>query len=323
MLDGEAFGAEVVDLVKGYVERTVAPLLSRIDEIERRSPVLADGQLEKIVERVTAAVPKPENGKDANPTLIQQMVENAVSALPTPKDGEPGRDADPNEVSQMVAAAVAALPPAKDGESVDTETVRGMIVEAVAREMALLPPPKDGENASVEDIRPVIRQEVEREIAGIPLPKDGVGLAGALIDRTGALIITLSDGSTRELGPVVGQDADMAALQRLIVESVERIPAPKNGQDGFGFDDLSVEPLGERGFVLKFVQGERTKEFSFDFPVVLDRGVFKADGTYERGDAVTWGGSLWIAQRSTSSKPGDGDDWRLAVKRGRDGKPAS
>jgi integrin beta 3 len=53
---------------------------------------------------------------------------------------------------------------------------------------------------------------------------------------------------------------------------------------------------------------------------VLDAGVWK-EGVYQRGDAVTHGGSLWIAQQDTSTKPDTPQcDWRLAVKRGRDGK---
>jgi hypothetical protein len=54
---------------------------------------------------------------------------------------------------------------------------------------------------------------------------------------------------------------------------------------------------------------------------VLDRGVWRA-GCYERGDGVTYAGSLFIAQRETtdSEKPGQSDGWRLAVKRGRDGQ---
>lgn len=34
----------------------------------------------------------------------------------------------------------------------------------------------------------------------------GVGVAGALIDRSGVLVLTLSDGTTRDLGSVVGKD---------------------------------------------------------------------------------------------------------------------
>jgi integrin beta 3 len=37
------------------------------------------------------------------------------------------------------------------------------------------------------------------------------------------------------------------------------------------------------------------------------------------GDAVSHGGSLFVARAETSAKPGKNDDWQLAVKRGRDG----
>jgi hypothetical protein len=58
---------------------------------------------------------------------------------------------------------------------------------------------------------------------------------------------------------------------------------------------------------------------------VLDRGVYKHDAPYSPGDAVTWAGSIWIAQRRDDSipygKPGTPNSgWRLAVKAGRDAR---
>lgn len=51
-------------------------------------------------------------------------------------------------------------------------------------------------------------------------------------------------------------------------------------------------------------------------------GVHDAGEAYESGDAVTHGGSLWIAKERTSAKPGADSTWQLAVKRGKDGKDA-
>ena len=51
------------------------------------------------------------------------------------------------------------------------------------------------------------------------------------------------------------------------------------------------------------------------------RGVWQP-GTYERGSAVTWEGSLWICRMETTAKPGTNADWQLAVKRGSPGKDA-
>jgi Collagen triple helix repeat (20 copies) len=55
--------------------------------------------------------------------------------------------------------------------------------------------------------------------------------------------------------------------------------------------------------------------------IVLDAGVWKEGASYAAGDAVTWAGSLFIAQTATTAKPEDkSGDWRLAVKRGHDGR---
>ncbi|MDX0182714.1 hypothetical protein GOC16_17940 [Sinorhizobium meliloti] len=143
--------------------------------------------------------------------------------------------------------------------------------------------------------------ELEKRLAeaeGRPAP---VSVAGALIDRTGSLVITMSDGSTKSIGPVVGKDGDP-------------------GNDGLGFDDLDAAYDGEKTITLTFMRGERVKEFAFTMPVVIDRGVYRDGSEYKAGDGVTWGGSFWIAQKDTSAKPDAGDDWRLSVKRGRDGK---
>lgn len=99
-----------------------------------------------------------------------------------------------------------------------------------------------------------------------------------------------------------------------------------NGKDGLGFDDLNVEYDGERTFTLKFSRGDETKAFPFTVPFVLDRGVYTDTKAYTTGDAVSWGGSMWIAKAPTSGiKPDEATSmgkmaWRLAVKRGREGK---
>jgi collagen type III alpha len=94
------------------------------------------------------------------------------------------------------------------------------------------------------------------------------------------------------------------------------------GKDGLGFEDIRCDYDGERTCTIKFIRGEQVKSFEMKMPITLDRGVWHA-GDYERGDGVTWNGSWWICQADTQTKPGDSNsDWRLAVKRGRDGKDA-
>jgi hypothetical protein len=54
--------------------------------------------------------------------------------------------------------------------------------------------------------------------------------------------------------------------------------------------------------------------------VVLDAGVWTEGRFYLPGDAVSHLGSLTIAQVETSEKPGKSDHWRLAVRKGADGR---
>ena len=58
-------------------------------------------------------------------------------------------------------------------------------------------------------------------------------------------------------------------------------------------------------------------------PTFKYRGVHVVGQQYSPGDFVTDGGCLWYAHRSTVQRPGDGPDWQLAVRKGRDGKDAT
>lgn len=59
-------------------------------------------------------------------------------------------------------------------------------------------------------------------------------------------------------------------------------------------------------------------------PVMIDAGVFDDAKTYSPGSFVSYQGSGWAAQVKTKGvRPGDGTIWRLAVKKGRDGKDAT
>ena len=110
----------------------------------------------------------------------------------------------------------------------------------------------------------------------------------------------------RELEPIFSR------LKELEEQSGIRAPS---------LDDLEVVQESERKIIFRFSRGGSVKEFPISFPVLIDRGVYKADLQYEKGDGVTYGGSFWICQKDRpGSKPGEDSDWRLAVKRGRDAK---
>lgn len=267
-------------------------------------------------EEVAAFVPAPAPGKDADPETIKAAVAEEVARqiadLPPPAaPAEPDLEAVAADVTRRlegaikteIATTVAALPQAPKAED-----VAALVKMPTAEEVAALVPPAepgapglDGSSVSVDDVRPLIEEAVAKAVAEIPAPKDGVGLAGALIDRVGNLVLTLTDGATKSLGLVIGKDG-----------------AP--GRDAFGLDDFEVID-GHEAFTLRFVRGDAVKEFTLAKPTLADhyRGVWK-QGPHKAGSIVTWGGSIWLAKRDTEDRPESSDAWSLIVKKGRDGR---
>lgn len=121
--------------------------------------------------------------------------------------------------------------------------------------------------------------------------KDGVGITDAIVNSEGVLVLTFTDGETKSVGRVVGKDG-----------------AP--GRDGR--DGAPGGPPGPPG-----PEGPAGK----DGTSIFDAGVWTQSADYSRGAGVTYGGSFWLSQEDgNKEKPGTGRAWRLAVKKGRDGK---
>lgn len=276
---------------------------------------------ELVIEEISS-IPKPKDGEDGKDfdieecrVLIKNLVDEAVSLIPKPKDGEDGEDGVTledckNYICNTINDAIANLPKPKDGEpgkDINMEEVLTIIKTLVENAVDKIPKPKDGEDGksiSEEEIQKLVTNAID----AIPKPKDGepgkdgINLADAMIDQDGNLVLIKSNGEAKQLGRIKGQDGEP-------------------GKDGIGFDDLSFEYDGERGLKLIWTKGDVIKECDVILHGIIDRGVFKEGTSYTRGDAVSWGGSLWIAQSDTIIKPGDGEkSWRLAVKKGRDGK---
>lgn len=260
-MDGQAFGAEIVEIVKGYVDKAVTPLLARIDGLEQR-----------------------------------------IKDLPAPVDLSDDLAALKTAVEAIVIPVIPEL------ELLDIPT----LVEEAVKD---LPAPQDGKSVTIDDIAPLIAAEVEKRVSELPTAKDGkdgvdgkdgIGLAGALIDRSGELVVTLTNGEAKNLGPIVGKDGDPG----------------KPGKDGFSLKHFDAELMADgRTILLKF-EDESDQSFSVELgvPAMIYRGVFKEGEQYEKGDTVTWGGSIWHCDQGTTEKPDASKAWRLAVKRGRDGK---
>ncbi len=162
------------------------------------------------------------------------------------------------------------------------------------------------------DVEAVIAEVLKR----LPKPKDGEN----------GTSVTLAD-----VDPILEAKFATWALgierhaHGLFQKAISDIPVPKDGKDGIdglGWDDLIVEFDGKRTASVKVVRGQVEKVCGgIKMPVVLDAGFWQDGTTYEKGDGVTFGGSYWIAQEDTDTKPEVSNKaWRLAVRKGRDGK---
>jgi integrin beta 3 len=180
-----------------------------------------------------------------------------------------------------------------------------------------VPGPRGDGGANGKDATPVDVEDVARRAAAlVPVPKNGQGAPTVDVEdlarRAAALIPTPRDGQPGVPG-APGRDGSPG-------ERGEKGTDGAPGRDGT-LEGASLDQVDERSWRLLRADGTPLSG-SHKAPAVLDRGVYQAGRTYEKGDGVTYAGSFWIAQDATAEKPGDGaTKWRLAVKAGREGRP--
>lgn len=159
------------------------------------------------------------------------------------------------------------------------------------RELQRLPGPPGEPGAEGKRGEP--GEKGERGEPGKPGPVGPAGIDG-------------KDGAPGPKGEPGRNATDLVLVQEMIDERVERAMA-------------AVEITSpDNGRTLRFALGGKVVR-EVRTAIVLDAGVWRA-GAYQKGDGVTLGGSFFIAQEDTGEKPEAGNAWRLAVKRGRDGR---
>lgn len=299
---------DVASIVRDNIPPPIVPPVV-MDDLKKLS-----AEIESFKEDVTllvSSIPKAPELPD-----VAGMIKEAIDAIPDPVT----IDLSPIEngladVNRKLEAAVASIP-----APVSLPDISAMI----KAEVALLPAPepgKPGASVTIDDVAPLINDLVSKAVASFPPAKDGRGVAGALLDKSGALILTMSDGRIENLGPVVGRDVDMEEVKTLILSEVAKIPKPKDGKDGLDLKNMTIEHDGRKGFTLTIKDDEREIKSTIILPVVVWRDVYQHDAEYLKGDAVTSGGSVWHCEvDGAKGAPGNSDDWKLMVKKGRDGK---
>jgi len=223
--------------------------------------------------------------------LLKRIEELEARQPEKGEKGDPGQDAPPVEVD--VAEVVKEL--------LATDGVKHIVGMEVAAYMADNPPPagrdgKDGERGP----------QGEKGADG----SDGAGIADLLIDREGALVVTMTDGRMKSLGQIVGKDGAAGKDGR-------------DGVDGLGFEDCEVEidPEGAGTVTLKYKRGDLVKSVSYSAPTFRHIGFWGKGMTAQASEFTTHDGSLWMAKCATDTAPSyDNPHWQLAARKGADGQ---
>lgn len=328
--DAAALLKAVASVIREHVSSAVTAIVERLEKVEKalnELPVPKNGEPGADGKSVTVEELQP---------LVAQLVNAGIAALPPAKNGEPGEPGTPGE-------------PGKDGKSVTVDEIQPLVASLVKQSVAALPPAEtgkpgtDGKSVTIEDVMPVIREAV----AQLPKPKDGEDGKSVSVDE---LLPTVrgwfdalpkpkngepgTDGKSVTLDDVRELHEQMFAKWQLDWERramdvnqrcLDRFEKPKDGEDGkdgLGFDDFTPTFDGRRTFTMRWARGDQVKEFSFKIPALIECGVWTHGKQYEQGDCVTCGGNYSVALKDTTSRPGDDGDWRLVVRKGRDGKDA-
>lgn len=263
-------------------------------------------KLADVLERL-AATTKAHIERVVAPLLQRlETIEGQIKAIPAGPKGDPGERGQKGDMGEQGPAGAIGEKgaPGPHGE-------RGMPGEAGPRGEKG-EPGRDGKDGA-----PGPRGEKgEQGEPGAQGPRGEKGEPGARGEKgdTGSRGEAGQRGEKGDRGEAGrdGRDAsDLEVIGKMISEQLER----QFAQLLAGFKVSS--PDDGRTLVFEAL----TAKHEIKTGLVLYRDIYRPEEKYERSDCVTFGGSVWIAQvDNPTDKPGISDQWRLAVKRGRDGK---
>lgn len=345
------------EAIKSMVEDAVQERMAAIPKGEDGKSVTAEEvapMLASLVKEAAAAIPAPKDGRDVDPDAVRGMVAEAVSVAikgiePPAVDYQRMGEA----VDAAVARAVAAIPAPRDGRDIEPDVVRAMVIEAVAKAAEAIRPsaaePVDYERVvrMVERVvglatpsLDVVQRLVDDAVKAIPRVDDAE-LSGQIRDAVKAAAADLPAPQ----GGSPGKDAaEIDPLPEIDMEKSYSVGTWAVHDGGLwvarrrtkGIDGWHCVVRGLKSFEVQAGDDPRevsvcyamtdspTKSLGVRVPMVIEKGIYRPQETYSTGDGVTYGGSFWIAKRDgVSSSPGTVEgDWRLSVKKGRDGRSA-
>lgn len=255
-------------------------------------------------------------GKDGVPGADGERGERGEKGDPGEKGekGDRGERGEPGLPGEAGTPGERGLPGERgmDGKSITVDDVEPVLAVIVEKAVAALPKAKDGESVPIDQVQRMIDEAVAKAMAAVRIPKDGEHGRDALDIE---ILPAINESRRYARGTYASHNGGLWRAMR----STEGMDGWECIVDGDHEDTIELG-ADLRTFTLRKVKSSgRVMEKAFTVPVMIYRGVFKADQTYEPGDAVTWDGAVWIAQAKNSDKP-PAESWRLAVKRAMDGR---
>ena len=307
--------AALGEITKQAIADAVAPLVQRVEQVEKQSQFLAehyqqetakilqhvaydDTELRKQLEALANSVPAAYDDEALRAELksLRDGWDGITKSIPAPYDDSAMKSAF-SEHSKRVAAVIDGVQAIKDR------------VEEVAKSV---PPAYDDSSLRKSMTEQIEAVEGRLKTALPAAPRDGT-------DGRDALQLEILPAIDEAKSYTRGTYAKHAGgLWRSFEQT--------SGMRGWecivnGVKSVDTQWKGKTLIETTTLSDGTTHETRKSFAVQEYKGVF-AHGEHEQGDTVTWAGSLWHCNKTgTKAKPGDGSaDWTLAVKKGRDGR---
>ncbi|HBE5904957.1 TPA: phage portal protein, partial [Escherichia coli] len=296
---GEEFSTVLADLQRTFEGKMASQAQAFEEKLTSLSAVLQKHVtvdevrpvLQAMVDDAVGAIPVPRDGRDYDPDVLQQAVNDAVANIPQPADG---KSLTPDDVrpmlEQMVKEAVSHIPVPRDGRDYDPEVLQKAVNDAVAN----IPQPADGKSLTPDDVRPMLEQMVKEAVSHIPVPRDGRDYDPDVLQKA------VNDAVANIPQPADGKsltpDDVRPMLEQMVKEAVSHIPVPRDGRD---YDpDVLQKAVLDAVSALPAPQDGRDATALEILPAIDDQKSFP------RGTYATHQGGLWRAYEKTHGMRG-------------------
>ncbi len=296
---GEEFSAVLADLQRTFEGKIAAQAQTFEEKLASLSVVLQKcvtgddvrPMLEQMVKEAVSHIPVPRDGRDYDPEVLQKAVNDAVANIPQPADG---KSLTPDDVrpmlEQMVKEAVSHIPVPRDGRDYDPEVLQKAVNDAVAN----IPQPADGKSLTPDDVRPMLEQMVKEAVSHIPVPRDGRDYDPEVLQK--AVNDAVANIPQPADGKSITPDDVRPMLEQMVKEAVSHIPVPRDGRD---YDpDVLQKAVLDAVSALPAPQDGRDATALEILPAIDDQKSFP------RGTYATHQGGLWRAYEKTHGMRG-------------------